>query len=68
MSKKISFVSGNNFSNRSKAFGTIVEIPVADIQIAKYQKALNKERARKIAEKSRKPAVDLARWAAQRQL
>ena len=50
MSEKTSFVSGNNFSNRSKAFGTIVELPVADIQIAKYQKALNKERARKIAE------------------
>ena len=50
MNEKTSFVSGNNFSNHSKAFGTIVELPVADIQIAKYQKALNKERARKIAE------------------
>lgn len=34
----------------AKSFGAIIELPVLDINIGKYQKALNKERAKKIAD------------------
>lgn len=36
--------------NPTKSFGAIIELPVVDIKIGKYQKALNKERAKKIAD------------------
>ena len=39
-----------NEVNHVKAFGAIIELPVSEILIGKYQKALNKERAKKIAD------------------
>lgn len=41
--------NNSNYANNNKSFGAIIELPISKIEIAKYQKALNVDRVKKIA-------------------